>query len=196
MPEWQRLVMQGAVMVVTATLVVAVSAWWSGGKQPAANRDESTKPSQPAPLFATTNKDAATSKGQPADPSTATGNAASVHTATGGPVLGNSLNGNVPTGQAPAVVASKLGGPQPSTSLNMNATNPAAMGQAPANSMDEDAPYTMAPVRPTAYPSTSPQRYQYPTTNPEAGPGVVPASAGDSFPRVGENLPASSGAPR
>jgi hypothetical protein len=202
MPEWQRLALQGVVMVVTATLVVAISAWWSSGKRDSTTEKNEAQTAPPAPLFAAANN------------APATNNAAAEHNAPpSAHASANALPGtpasvqqqgvgrgdaNINSGELPPRIpaTAPLAGPQNPSSFGEGSTNPAAMGQTPITSMDQDAPFTMAPARPPVYPSTSPQRYQYPTTNPEVGPSVVPTNAGDSYPRVGDNLPTRPGAPR
>jgi hypothetical protein len=206
MPEWQRLALQGVVMVVTATLVVAISAWWSSGKRDSTTEKNEAQTAPPAPLFAAANNAPATNNAAAehnALPSTQPSDQASANALPGTPasvqrpgVGGGDLNMN--SGEMPPRVptTAPLVGSQNPSSVGEGFTNPAAMGQTPITSMDQDAPFTMAPARPPVYPSTSPQRYQYPTTNPEVGPSVVPTNAGDSYPRVGDNLPTRPGAPR
>ena len=206
LPEWQRLAMQGAVMVVTATLVVAISAIWTGAKRnpDPTNAKEQTTPA--GPLLATTNGEAATENAAALDP-----NAPAGRSAVAGPASADPVNIGAPQADS-ARDRFATGGEQPvyPTTTPINAPSgpqlvgpygpgPAGSGSnglATGSSMDEDAPFTMAPTQPPAYPTTSPQRYQYPSTNPVAGPGIDPAGAGDSYPRVGENLPSRPGAPR
>jgi hypothetical protein len=250
LPEWQRLAMQGAVMVVTATLVVAVSAWWTGTK-PTPDIAETTEPkaieseaaqgeaaqrtASPPPLFASANAAATNGNGPYSPPNTTSNGALNTGLANGqltpdnagansaadraarnyrsapggaggggaggglagGGLAGGGLAGGVEANGYPTTgPTATLGGPQLTGPFGAGPNGRDGDGSAIGNSIDEDAPYTMAPARPTAYPSTSPRQYQYPTTSPEAGSGLDPARAGDGYPRVGDNLPSRPGAPR
>ncbi|MFM7074136.1 MAG: hypothetical protein ACKO38_20305 [Planctomycetota bacterium] len=205
LPEWQRLALQGAVMVVTATLVVAVSAWWSGGKRNADSVENPSTSGSPAPLLATnaSGRDADADSSSPVSgngvDNDVRGNretdklgTAALNTTTPSTTTPDTTTPNTTTPNTMA--ANAMSGPQLSGPLG-NSSPPATVAGTPTmNSMDEDAPYTMARPQPTTYPSTSPQSYQYPTTGSAFGPGID--ASGDSYPRVGDNLPSRPGAPR